>query len=206
MEFIHCPSLLLTLFLKLLCDLSCQRVFFGPVAYIVLPGRLDLFPLSLSQPAISLKPFCVLHSELSLLSCATPLRKITTICPFSVFHLLHLPSCSLFCPSVSLFYTQRPKSNDSEVSEGWISRSTFYLFSLVLRHHLRTGMDSQTHSLSYPPFSLYPFFPTKHIYCPCHIPTLPSHCTPAPRSYTHMHTHCSLMLFGFVILEKNTPS
>lgn len=137
-EFAHCPSLLLTLFFKLPCGLGCQGIFFGPLAYIVLLEGLISFPLSLSQHAISPKPFCVLHSELSLLSCAAPLHKISTISP-----LLRLSPGTLsllfFCPSYSLcvlaLYTHRSISNDSdsdnsEVSQHGLVGSVSCLFGL----------------------------------------------------------------------------
>lgn len=106
----------------------------------------SLPPLLCHSLQSTLSPF-VLYSELSLLSCATPLHKITTISPFCPSPGTPPPFPFLFL-SVTLFYTHRPNSNDPKVSQGWISRTTSYLFHFapgcVL--HTRTHSQTQTHS------------------------------------------------------------
>lgn len=90
-------------FLLLSLTSSCYRMcslFFEPLADTVMPGRLEPFPsFSLSQPAISPKPFCVLFRELSRLSHATPLPDIAAVSLCSVFTFYTVA----FVPSLHLF-------------------------------------------------------------------------------------------------------
>lgn len=155
-------------------------------------------PLSLSQPAISHKPFCVLHSELSLLSCATPLHEITTTSP----RLCRSPltPSHLFPASVRpLLFVFTHTDTGGHNSVGWISEDNFIFVKSrswvsPLPHRGLTNTDTRLRPTPFPPAEHMPYFPF--------VPPPAHTCNTLSLSLPRTH---SPMLFGFIIIAKNTP-
>lgn len=135
-------------FFMTLHNLSYQRTYLGSLADSFATQTEFLFSFSLSKPAISGKPFSVLYSELSMLSCATPLHEITSLSPFSVFQIRFASVTfffsSLFCPFVLFGVLANQKVSTKKFLKDGLGGGAFYKFDLYAWIHTPTHSYANT--------------------------------------------------------------